>query len=260
MSKQKNMMVVIPLHKYNEEISTLLKEAIKSVPQTNDITISCASDIVENINNDFGSIENITVLPNKTDKNDFCTLVNNGVNKNYKYFSVLEYYDTFTPIWFNNLEKYITFDPEASAFLPLEEILDYSQNKKVIGICNESAWSSSFVKEIGTIDEGCLKDFHYFVPTGGAFSVADWLEVGGLKSNVENTFWYELLLRMTKKNNKIKVIPKIGLNHYVNKIDSLSTKYPEVIKEDEQKYWLSVAKKESFFKDEREIEPFEEKK
>ena len=61
---------------------------------------------------------------------------------------------------------------------------------------------------------------------------------------------------MTNKNKKVFVIPKVGYIHYLGRKDSLIEKYKEQVDNDEAAYWLSVAKKEYFFKEEREVAPY----
>ena len=181
------------------------------------------------------------------DASDFQTLVNNAVNDDYKWFSILEYDDEYTPIWFQNVRKYIEFKPSTSIFLPLEDLVDFNK-KEYVGFGNEAPWASSFSNDLGYIDLDCLQNFFEFYLTGSVFNTSDWKEVGGLKPNVDLYFWYELLLRWTNKGKTVFVIPKVGYVHYLGRKDSMLETYRKTISEEEAKRLLNVAKKEYFFK------------
>ena len=88
--------------------------------------------------------------------------------------------------------------------------------------------------------------------TGGIFNTADWNEIGGLKSPIKLTFWYEWLLRATYKGKKIFVIPKIGYLHKLGRKGSLIESYKNSIDDTESNFWVSVAKKDYFYKETRE--------
>lgn len=251
-----NIVVIIPIHEFNDNICGLLKNAINSVPQDIEIRLSCRHDISKQL------IENIIskserkgiVLYESQDENsktDFATLVNQAVGDS-EWFSILEYDDTYTKIWFDNVKKYIDYEPSVSVFLPLTDLIDFN-NKKYIGLGNEAPWATSFSNELGYIDNDCLENYFDFYLTGSVFNTEDWIQNGGLKSSIKITFWYEFLLRMTNKDKKIFVIPKIGYNHSMNRKDSLLSSYVE-IDEKERMRWFGIAKEESQFKEERTID------
>ena len=79
---------------------------------------------------------------------------------------------------------------------------------------------------------------------------------GGFKSSIKLTFVYEFLLRMTYNSVKIMTIPKIGYKHVNMRTDSIFWDYKfgnNQISENEVKFWVSSAKKEYFFVDDRNI-------
>ena len=126
-----DILVIIPLHKFDDEVKSLLNDAVNSVPNDIDIVISTQKDITEKIAECFKENPNVKAIGN--DASDFQTLVNNAVNDDYKWFSILEYDDEYTPIWFQNVRKYIEFKPSTSIFLPLEDLVDF--NKKEYQAC-----------------------------------------------------------------------------------------------------------------------------
>ena len=174
-------------------------------------------------------------------------MVNAAVdNINEKWFSILEFDDTYTPIWFDNVKKYIEYKPDTSVFMPLEDITDFN-NGKYIGFGNEAPWASSFSNEIGVIDNDCLQNYFDFYMTGSIFNTDDWKEVGGLKPMIKISFWYEWLLRATNKGKKVYVIPKVGYNHTLGRENSLTNIYRNEISQDETNWWFELAKRDYFF-------------
>lgn len=242
-----NLVVVIPVHEFNYEVGKLLTNAINSVQENIEVRVSCKKGLESKIKKYLKDWSDIKIITNE--KSDFASLVNNGV-KNSKYFSILEYDDEYTPIWFNNVEKYIESMPDVSVFIPLTDIVDFN-TKKFSGCGNEAPWASAFSNNIGFIDNDCLQNFFDFYMTGSVFNTDDWNEVGGLKPSIKLTFWYEYMLRATNKDQKIFVVPKVGYNHYMGRKDSLTENYRENMSKEEQEFWFKLAKKEYFFKEDR---------
>ena len=75
--------------------------------------------------------------------------------------------------------------------------------------------------------------------------------------NIELTFTYEFLLRLTHNGVKVMVIPRVGYQHVNFREDSLFWTYKNGedgrLNENEVKFWLETAKKEFFFKNKRDI-------
>lgn len=244
-----NISIIIPIHEYSEENVTLLKNAISTVPNGYGIVISTPSSIVADFAEGFG--DNIRIVSN-TDSTKFADLVNTAVDMiDTDWFSILEFDDEYTNIWFPNVETYMKETPDVSVFMPLEDMMEYD-TKKYIGFGNEAAWASAFSNEIGYIDNECLQNYFDFYLTGSIFNTNDWKEVGGLKPSIKITFWYEFLLRLTNKNKKVFVIPKVGYNHYFNRENSLTNIYRNNINKAETEWWFDLAKKDYFFKEEKE--------
>lgn len=246
-NNMENLIVVIPVHEFNDEVGKLLTNAINSVQENIEVRVSCKKGLENKIKKFLKDWSDIKIIANE--KSDFASLVNNGI-KNSKYFSILEFDDEYTPIWFNNVEKYIETMPDVSVFIPLTDIVDFD-TKKFSGCGNEAPWASAFSNNIGFIDNDCLQNFFDFYMTGSVFNTDDWNEVGGLKPSIKLTFWYEYMLRATNKDQKIFVVPKVGYNHYMGRKDSLTENYRENMSKEEQEFWFKLAKKEYFFKEDR---------
>ena len=248
----KDISIVIPIHEYNFEVKNLLTRAIKSVPNDYFIFISTIGEMMDEFKWVLDLRENIEItVSDDNNKSDFCTLVNNVVMRlGTKWFSILEYDDEYTSIWFENVEKEIEFKPDVSVFLPLEELIDFNTNK-FIGYGNEAPWATSFSDEIGFIDNECLQQYFDFYLTGGVYNADDWRGQGSLKPSIKLTFWYEFLLRITKNGKKVYVIPKVGLNHYVDRENSLYDIYRKTVDEKESQWWFELAQKECFYLQDR---------
>ena len=248
----KDLVIIIPLHEYNDEVNALLSKAVESVPKELEIRISCKNGLSADIKKAYKKHNNIVIYESEEADapSDFCNLVNQAVGDSV-WFSILEYDDEFSPIWFDNFKKYVDFYSDISVFLPLEDLIDASDNK-FIGIGNEAPWASSFSNEIGFIDLDCLQNFFDFYLTGSIFNTADWEEVGGLKPSIKLTFWYEWLLRATYKGKKIYVIPKVGYIHKLGRQGSIIEGYKNTVDEKESNFWVNVARKDYFYKNQRE--------
>lgn len=250
--------VIIPIHMFDKDSMSLLSKAIESVPEDIQITLSCNKDAdIEKL--PFETNRKVTILK-ACDTEAFIDLVNTAVqNIDTQWFSILEFDDTYTPIWFKNVEEYIAEMPNVSVFIPIEDILDF-QTEKYINYGNAEAWASSFSNELGYLDNECLQNYFDFYLTGSVFKKEDWLEVGGLKPHIKITFWYEWMLRATNKGKRIYVIPKRGYVHYLGRPYSLVELYKTSVSQEEAQWWFDLAKKDSFFKEEKDASYYVYKK
>lgn len=257
----KEIFVIIPIHDYNSEMDELLVRAISSIPKGMKTCVVLNNNIQENHSSVNGVCKGILTnydicgLPNSNEyENSFSEIVNYAVSLyndgTFKYFSILEFDDVYTDNWFNNVAEQIEDKPEVSVYLPLTEIIDYTNNH-FISYGNEAPWASSFSEEIGYIDNDSLQQYFDFYLTGSVFNIKDWNYVGGLKSSIKLTFWYEFLLRLTHNDKKAYVIPKLIYKHYVNRPSSLYMQYKENISEDEGKWWYDLALEEYRYKKDR---------
>ena len=248
----KDLTVIIPIEVLDtEEKQELFIAALSSVDDSNVLVVGHQKAIEGLADIDLSKIT-------------FSTLINTSRSKNYagqvnfalksvksKYFSVLEFDDTYSPIWFKNLEMYIENDTEDTfAFLPLTEVVDYN-SKSIIGYANEAVWASSFSDELGCLDIQGLENYLNFNASGGVFKTEDFLSLGGLKASMELVFWYEFLMRALYKEKRVFVIPKVGYFHLVNRPGCMTTKYAETMSEKEADWWIDLAKKEYFFPQDR---------
>lgn len=243
-----NLTVIIPITTLDtDEKKEMFVKAISSVDDSNIIVVG-DSQAIESLPQDKIKDYIFTIVENNTNNINYASQVNFALKKvKSDYFTVLEYDDIFSPIWFKMLKKYMDADVnDTFAFLPLTEVVDY-ETKLPFGYSNEAVWASSFSEELGYYDIQSLEYNLNFNTSGGVFKTEDFKNIGGLKSSMELVFWYEFLLRALYKGKKIFVIPKVGYYHTVNRPDSITNVYANTMSEKEADWWIDLAKKEYFF-------------
>ena len=254
----KDITIIIPVHKFNDNIKNMLSDALDSVKHNQESytfgklipMIVGPGDVLEAIGENFGEKEFYHTCRN-TGKTDFCSQINCAAKKvTTDYFSILEFDDTYTDNWFKMAHDYYFTNESVSVFLPIN-VLTNTEHKQFQYI-NEIAWTGTFSNEIGYLDYDCLLAYPSFNLTGGIFNTNDFKIVGGFKPSIKIAFNYEFLLRLTKKDLKVFVVPKEGYIHLIGREDSLVQQYnKEVQKEDIQK-WFDLAKIECMFTEDRE--------
>ena len=253
----KELTIIIPLVEYRDDLVTYYERSINSVLHqdleevVSMIFVGPTSSIKHIKDNfGFGARDVLFIENNKNTEPQF--QINKAVKDvKTKYFTILEFDDIFTNIWFKTAERYTDAFDNVSLFLPLTEVFDAKRPEVGgIGYANEPVWSASFSDEMGYLDIDSLKNFYNFSVSGGIFNKADFLSVGGLKTNVKVFFWYELLLRMTHNDKKVYVIPKVGYEHYINVDNCLSSTYGQ-LEQKEIDFWFETAKEEYVYKTDR---------
>ena len=245
---------IIPVHKFDDEVKTLLETSVKSFVETSknnpsDLMFVGPKEVLDQVKalnlHEAEYVENEEAW--------FSAQINVAAKKvKTDYFAILEYDDEFTPIWFDNVIKYINTGDDISVYLPLTEVFDFQHKAEgPIGYVNEAVWASSFSEKIGYFDSECLQDYLIFNTTGGVFRTKDFIEVGGLKESMKLSFWYEFLLRAINKKKNVFVIPKVGYFHVVNRNGSLATEYAQTMSDRESEYWVELARKEYLYKTDR---------
>ena len=245
---------VIPVHKFDDNVKTMIDTAVKSHLETSkdvpaDLMFVGPADVLEKV-----KAENFAEAIYVENENAWFSAQINAAAKKVKtdYFSILEYDDEFTPIWYKNVLDYINTGDGIAVYLPLTEVFDFeNKNQGPIGYVNEAVWASSFSEKIGYFDNECLQDYLIFNTTGGVFKTKDFLEIGGLKESMKLSFWYEFLLRAINNGKDVFVIPKVGYFHIVNRADSLATEYAQGMSDRESEFWVELARKEYLYKTDR---------
>jgi hypothetical protein len=250
----KNTTVIIPIHELHEDY---LSNAIKSLENQKDLDSKIKVLLV--YPNDIELGLNLFLKKNKyknvvidklinTSKSDFQSQINFAVdNISTEYFTILEFDDEFSHVYFKTLNKYVDSYPEIDAFLPI--LVEINKDGDVVKLTNEFVWSKSFINddEFGYLTNDLLKDFSYFFISGSTIKKQKFIDSGKLKTNFDVSAVYEFLLRFTYNNNKIYVIPKIGYSHLNDREGSATKYFVSKYKEMDSKEEFERARKEHIF-------------
>jgi len=269
MKKEIDISVIIPVHKLENDIDKqLFERAYKSV--SNETTVNPSKIIVVSTKDSTEDVKTIlstfdneieTLVLENTDVNtDFASMVKFGVDKSETvYFSILELDDEFTKTYWKHIDKYINKYQDCSLFLPL--VGELSETGKFIKYSNETAFNievaTNLSIELGELSHTALNKTPSFLISGGVFKKDDFNEIGGIKNNIKLTYIYEYLLRATNHDQKIIVLPKLGYIHRNGRPNSITMSYlneETAISQDEIKFWFDTAKKEFYFKKQRNLE------
>lgn len=237
---------------FTKSIESIQLQSIK--PKELIIVHSSEEKLIEFLESfDFGDL-NVKKIKFESEPN-FSSQVNLGIeSSSSKWVSILEFDDEYAKIWFKNVKKYIEVYPEIDAFLPI--VVDVDSKAVFAGFTNEATFAANFAQEVGYLTNDMLHNYQNFQSSGMIIKKEVLENYGGFKSSIKLTFVYEFLLRMTYNSVKIMTIPKIGYKHVNMRPDSIFWDYKfgnNQISENEVKFWVSSAKKEYFFVDDRNI-------
>lgn len=255
----KNITIILPIHKVNEEYEQMLTRAVESAKEFyNDVKLLIVAP--EKIKKSISKIDLGQKLEINfhfhNDQSDFCNQINIGAKTcDTEWFSILEVDDEYQKPWLKNINEYITEHPEVEVILPI--IKDVNVEGTFTNYTNESVWAYGFSETQGMLDNEVLMEYQNYQISGGLYKTKAFLDNGGLKDNIKLTFGYELLLRLTHNGVKVGVIPRIGYRHVNLREDSLFWLYKNdetfKLKENEAKFWVETAKKEFFFNNKRDV-------
>ena len=251
--------VIIPLHEVQDGTNELYKNAIQSVvdqvvkPSNILVVTPTGSEATKFANEfDYGTIKDLVKVIENDGKTDFASQMNFGVSQcETEWFSILEYDDEYSKIWFKNVETYIEAYSDVDIFMPI--IVDVDEFGSFIGFTNEAVWANSFSEELGLLDKDALLSYQNFNIDGIVMKKDIYESYGGFKSNMELTFIYEFLLRMTYKTAKVMTIPRFGYKHVNQRVGSLFHSYKLNMNPVEANWWLNKAKSEFYHEHDREI-------
>jgi hypothetical protein len=256
-----NITVIIPVHKFDEEIAGLLDKAITSVENQKDITekpktlIISPNDISEDIYNKFKDRIVTFCILGIDENTNYQSMVNNAIQYvESDYFSVLEFDDEYSAAFFKNAEKYIKAYSNVDIFLPI--MIEVNAANEGIKLTNETVWAQNFVGEngeMGYLNINSLKQYTDFKLSGAIIKKSEFINIGKYKTKIEITFGYELLLRALNNACKIYTIPKIGYKHFATRIGSMFDVYSKITSPEERKFWFDTAIKEAMFVSDRDI-------
>ena len=254
-----NITVIIPVHEVQNNMSDLLKKSVNSVasqktkPKELLIVHSNNEELKKFLTEfDFGETKDYVRLVENDGDTSFQGQINYGVEKTTTpYFTFLEYDDELSTIWLESGEDYIKHYPEVGVYLPI--VFESNSEGQFLSFTNESIWAKDFSEEMGYIDNNTLQHYANFNFDGMIVKKEVVEEFGCLKPNIELTFTYEFLLRMTYNSVPVMVIPKLGYKHTNSREGSLFMHYKAKMNPLESKFWQNQAKKEYYWSEDREI-------
>lgn len=255
---QKQFTIVLPINKIEESTKEYLQKAIDSLsPFKDDVILLIVTPVDNEIKSFIPKDVHTKVILNSSDKTDFCSQVNLGVeNVETKWFSILEIDDQYAPKWFKNVKEYAEAYPDVDIFLPV--VADVDEKRDFLSFTNESVWALGFSDVQGYLDNQSLLEYQNFQISGAVYNTEKFKQYGKLKSNIKLSFGLEMLLRFTHNNVKIMTIPKIGYLHTNMRVDSLFWNYKNnenfKLSPEEAKFWMDISKKEYYFTEDRDIQ------
>ena len=135
-------------------------------------------------------------------------------------------------------------------------VVDTDEHGTFAGFTNEATFAANMNSEIGILTNEVLLNYQNFQTSGMVFKKSLFEDFGGFKSSIKLTFVYELLLRLSYNSVEIMTIPRIGYKHSNMREGSIFWNYKNgeyQLTQDEVTFWIESAKKEHFFKDDRNI-------
>jgi|TARA_R110000803_G_scaffold35710_5_gene77090 glycosyltransferase involved in cell wall biosynthesis len=261
MENKLNVSVILPINSsknknFEEYFSSCILSIKKQTTEIDELVIVHSDEeslklIVTNF--DYSGLT-VNLVENKGDV-DFSTQVNLGIEKaKNEWISLLEFDDEYASIWFKNVKRYIKAYPNVSGFLPL--VIDVDDKGVFAGFTNEATFAANMNTEIGYLTNEVLLNYQNFQTSGIVIKKSVFNDFGGFKKSMKLTFVYELLLRLSHNSVDIMTIPRIGYKHINMREGSIFWNYKfgeNKITEDEVAFWISTAKKEYFFIEDRNI-------
>ena len=158
-----NITVIIPIHKYDDSLSTYFNNAIESIvknqgvselpqvilvypPEIEEQIVGFRDSQVRKFGDKFP--ESKYVLIKNDGKTDYQSQVNLAVESvTTDYFTVLEFDDEFSTTYFKNVEKHINTYTDIDIFLTM--LIEVNEKNEGMKLTNETVWAQQFVGENG---------------------------------------------------------------------------------------------------------------
>lgn len=249
--------VVIPVHKLDDLTTKLFTKALDSLVRQKvkpeSVIVVCPSELVDEIESLTKTTKglDITTVVNQGDTS-FQAQINLGIEKSTtKWVSLLEYDDEMADYWLEVFSEYQSAHQDVDMFLPI--VVEVDPEGKFIGLSNEAVWAQAFCEEMGIVDHNAIVAYPKFSIDGMIMTKSLFTDNGGFKRNIKLTFVQEFLLRQTYKAARVMVIPRFAYLHTNMRPGGLFDSYRNEINPNEANWWLSQAKKEMYFPNDREI-------
>lgn len=258
---------------------------LKQIVEAPKITISKKNDKGEVEKETLFSTHDINFIIESSSADNFAKVFNEGINyahkNNYTWVSFVEYDDIVDVKWYSTALKFAEAKTEIDGFLPLTKEVS---NGAFLGYFNEACWVDGYAEVPGIFDLQLMLKFNCMNITGTMFKVQALIDKSELKDGIYKPmkesikigYTYEFYLRMIYNFLQFYTIIRSGYEHRIDRpttsVNYFSSKLPRQItsfsgenggiSQEEQSFWLNVAKKEYFYDNDRNIQfvPKEEKK
>jgi hypothetical protein len=227
MEESKQITVIVPVHKFDEEVKALLTRAVESVDvECCDLLFVGPNDVLLALKDTYKEATFI-----KNEDTDVFTQINKAALQCVTpYFTVLEFDDVLLPNWKTTLVNEIQGN---TVTIPLNEFVE-DGSFRAFG--NEIAWDAAFIHEegeIGYITEEELKLFNNFNITGAIIKTEDFISIGYLKPEFKIFTWYEFLMRVARAGKTTYVVPRVCYSHTVLRNGSYMTEMESSLEKEE---------------------------
>lgn len=166
------------------------------------------------------------------------------------HLSILAYDDTLSERYEPVIERYLNAT-DYDVYLPM--IIEKNSAGSPVGLTNNYSWTKTFTKTQGFLDFESLNKYGDYLIYGGVFKKELFEEMGYFKPSLDTMYEYEFLLRVTRNDSEVFVIPKTiyTRNSRVDNRTQLLKQLHTTIEINDIK---NRVMKECYFKSERKLE------
>ena len=148
-NKVLDITVILPVHELNGQTEKMFQNAVKSVEEQTErpnLLVVASSSAYAKVSELVKGVENCKVVKNEGET-DFASQIDFGVkNITTKWFSILEFDDEYSKIWFKNVKKYSEIYNDVDAFMPI--VVDIDNKSVFAGFTNEATFAANFSQEM----------------------------------------------------------------------------------------------------------------
>ena len=245
---QNNLTFIIPAHVYIEDIEIAIASVNAQSVEQKPVVVGPV-EVLDAIKckDDFTRCE---YADNDT---SYAAMVNFCIKTlDTEWISILEFDDELLPNFVETFERY-SKAKEADIYSLMSLNLRSGDDKTLLGTSNEVAWAGGMAEQQGWYDYNLAIRGHFSFVNSMVINVKCFEEFGYFKPSMKMYEDYEWFLRMIYNDAKIFAIPQIRHYHFIRE-DSKSMFIANSVSQAEREFWLSTARKEYFFDEDRDIE------
>jgi len=251
---EKQVLIAIPVHKFDVEVAKYLSLAVASVENQNiggiSCIIVCPNGIVDSLKDSFDGVEIVGHDGDTGFESQVNVAFEHAISNNYVWVGILEFDDSYDPKYVETLLRHANHK-NVSYIAPFSLYVD--EESKYIGIHNEACWARNIVEQSGSYDIGSLFQRNFLLFTSCLIKTESVKDFGGMKE-IPLTHTHEFILRMAYNGVECSVVPHILHTHTFNRSGSYLDGLVGNITKEEFNFWNDVARKEYFFVEDRHIE------